>query len=74
MFFFFFNIFAQNIDCGYMLELLQSREVVLMSTHNLPFESKIRNIGIPLQTPVFYIKVGLKKVYISQTCFPDVAE
>ena len=42
-----------------------------MSTHNLCFGSKIRKIGIPLQTPVFYIKVGFKGVYITRACFPD---
>ena len=36
------------------------------------FGSKIRKLGIPLQTSVFYIKVGFSGVYISQTCFPDV--
>ena len=45
-----------------------------MSTHNLCFGAKIRKIGIPLQTQSFYIKVGFKGVYFSQTCFPDVRE
>ena len=31
-----------------------------MSTHNRCFGSKIRIIGIPLQTPFFYMKVGFK--------------
>ena len=60
-----FLLFAQNMDCGYTLE------PVLTSTHNLMFGAKIREIGIPLQTPVFYIKVGFKGVYMSRTCFPD---
>ena len=34
-----FLIFAQNIDCGYLLELPR-REAVLTSTHNLCFEQK----------------------------------
>ena len=42
------NISAQNIDCGYTLEL--------MSTHNLCFGSKIRKIDIPLHTPVLLYK------------------
>ena len=44
-----FHIFAQNIDCGYMLEPPQ-QEAVLTSTQNLCFEAKIREIGtcIPL--------------------------
>ena len=36
---------AQNIDCGYLLEL--PREAVLTSTHNLCFEQKYeKNIGL----------------------------
>ena len=53
-----FLIFAQNIDCGYTLELLN--EAVLMSTHNLCFGAKIRKIGIPLHTPVLLYKSGVK--------------
>ena len=34
-----------------------------MGTHNLCFEAKIRKIGIPLQAPVYYIKVGYEGVY-----------
>ena len=48
-----FNIFAQNIDCGYFCE------AVLMSTHNLCFGLDIRNIGIPLQTQVLIYKNGV---------------
>ena len=55
-------IFAQNTDC----------EAVLTSTKNLCFRAKIRKIGISQHTPVFYIKVGFKGVYIARTCFPDV--
>ena len=61
-----FLFFAQNFDCGYMLE------AVLTSTHNLCFGTKISKISIPLQTPVLlYIKVGYEGVYFSWTCFPD---
>ena len=42
-----------------------------MSTHNICFGSKIRKIGITLQTQFYYIKVGFKGVYISRTCYPD---
>ena len=42
-----------------------------MSTHNLCFGAKIRKIGIPLQTPFSYIKVGFKGLFIARTCFPD---
>ena len=50
-------------------------EAVLTSTHNEYFGSKIRKIGIPLQTPVFCfcVNVGLTGVYISRTCFPDAS-
>ena len=51
-----FLIFAQNIDCGYKLELT---EAVLTSTHNLCFRAKIRNIGIPLHTPILLYKSGV---------------
>ena len=45
-----------------------------MSIHNLCFGSEIRKIIIPMHTQFFYIKVGLKGVYFSWTCFPnDVA-
>ena len=53
----YFNMFAQNIDCGYTLE--PPHEAVLTSTHNLCFGAKIRKIGIPLQTPVFLYKTGV---------------
>ena len=39
-----FNVFAQNLDCGYA-------EAVLTSTHNLCFGTKI---GMPLQSPVVF--------------------
>ena len=35
-------------------------EAVLTSTHNVCVGSKVRNLGIALQTPVFHIKVGFK--------------
>ena len=53
-FFDIFLIFAQNIDCEYTLE------AVLTSTHNLCFGAKITKIGIPLHTPVFPYKSGVK--------------
>ena len=34
--------------------------LVLTSTRNLCFETKIRKIGIPLKTPVFLYKSGVK--------------
>ena len=47
----FFNIFAQNIHCGYRLEPPRQG-----SSNKYPqciFGSKIRNLSIPLQTPSF---------------------
>ena len=41
------------------------------STYNVYFGSNIRQLGITLQTPVFYIEVGFKGVYIARSCFPD---
>ena len=49
-----FLIFAQNIDCGYMLE--PPRQAVLTSTHNVCFEEKIRKIYTPAYPSFFYIK------------------
>ena len=45
-----FHIFAQNIDCGY----------TLTCTHNLCFEGKIREIGIPLYTLVLLYISGVQ--------------
>ena len=55
-----FNIFAQNIDCGYSLE-----------PPHLCFEAKLRKIGIPLCTQVLPYKIGVQGVCISRTCYPD---
>ena len=49
--------FAQNIHCGYTLE--PPGEAVLTSTHIICFGSKIRKLGIPLQTPIFLCKGGV---------------
>ena len=49
-----------------------TNEAVLTNTHNLCFGAKIRKIDIPLHTPVCFIKVGFKGVYIVRTCFYDV--
>ena len=65
-----FNIFAQNIDRGIIDPFA---EIVLTSTHNLCFGSKIRKLGKPLQTPFLNIKMGYKGVYFSRTCYPNDA-
>ena len=46
-------------------------EAVLTSKHTLCFGAKLRKVGIPLYTPVFFIKVGFRGVFITRTCFPD---
>ena len=52
-----FNVFVQNIDCGYSLEPPRR------SGSNVPtiscFGSKIREIGIPMYTPVLLYKSGV---------------
>ena len=68
----FFLIFAQNIDCGYMLEP-HRRGDSNVSTHNLCLGAKIRKKVYPCILQFCYIKVGYKGVYISRTCFPDVS-
>ena len=54
-----FLIFAQNIDCGY----------ILTSTHKLCFGANIRKIGKPCISQFCYIIVGFKGVYFSRTLF-----
>ena len=65
-----FLIFAQNIDRGYTFE--PHRRGGSNKYHNLCFGPKIRKIDILLHTPIFYIKVELKGVFLARTCFPDV--
>ena len=45
-------------------------QAILSSTHNVCFGSKIRKIGMSLQTPVFLYKGGVEEG-IHFTCFPD---
>ena len=44
-----------------------------MSTHNVCFGEKIRKKVYPCKPQHCYVKVGLKGVYISRTCFHDEA-
>ena len=48
-----FHIYAQNIDCGYSLELLA--EAVLTSTHNPCFCAEIRKIMFTPINPSFAV-------------------
>ena len=70
----FFNIFAQNIDCGYTLEPPRrggSNEY----PQSMFWSKNKKNRCIPLHTPVLpYIKVGYRGVYIAQTSFRDGRE
>ena len=62
----FYNVFAQNIDCGYTLEPPRR------SGSNEYPRAKIRKLGIPLHTQVFLYKSGIfNGVYFARTCFPD---
>ena len=56
-FFDIFLIFAQNIDCGYTLE--PPRRGGSNEYPQSKFWSKIKKIGIPLQTPVLLYKSGV---------------
>ena len=58
-----FFIFAQNIDLWY---------TVLMSTYNLCLRAKKRKTLYPYKPQFYYIEVGCKGVYITQTCYPNV--
>ena len=67
-----------NIDSRYTLESPRqdgSSQVVLTSTLNLCFGSKIRKLNIKLSiTPFYCIKKRISMisgVFISRTCFPD---
>ena len=62
-----FDIFAQNIDCGYTFQPPR-QETVLTSTHNLCFGAKMRKMHIPVLH-----KSGVQwGIYITRTCLPDV--
>ena len=57
-----FLIFAQNIDCGFTLEPAQLAQNI---------EAVLTSIEYPCIPQFCYIKVGLKGLHISRTCFPD---
>ena len=66
-----FLIFAQNIDCGYTLEPPQrggSNEY----PQSMFWSKNKKKYEYPSKPHFFYIKVGCKGVYITQTCFHDV--
>ena len=47
-------------------------EAVLTSTHNLCFKAKIRQNEYPCKPKFYDIKVGCKRVFVTQSCFRDV--
>ena len=59
-----FSIFAQNIDCGYMLE--RPHQGVSNMYPQSMFWSKNKKT---LYTPVLICKMGFKGVYITRPCF-----
>ena len=65
-----FLIFAQNIDCGHMLELPRRG-----SSNEYPqfmFWSKNKkNRYTPANPSFYYIKQGFMGVFKTRTCFPD---
>ena len=72
------NHFA--LICVYIFFLFCSKHrlcvyvrTALAIIHNLCFGSNMRKYGLPLQTLVYYIKVGNQGVFTSRTCFPDVS-
>ena len=67
-----FDIFAQNIDCVYVLELPCRGGSNESPQSMLWIRNKKKNRYSPAKPQFFLIKVGFKGVYISWTCFPDV--
>ena len=64
-----FNIFAQNIHCGYKLE--SPHRGGSNEYSQCMFWIKNKKIRYTPANPSFYIKVGFEGDYISWTCFPD---
>ena len=63
-------IFAHNIGCGYMLEpprLGGSNEY----PQSMFWTNNKKKIVYPCIPQFYYIKVGLKGVFIARTYFPD---
>ena len=65
-----FLIFAQNIDCGCMLEPLWrggSNEY----PQSMFWSKNKKNRYTPVPPQSYYIKVGYKGVYFTLTCYSD---
>ena len=63
-------MFAQNIDCGYMLEM--PRRGGSIEYPQSMFWTKNKKIMCPWTPQFYYEKVGFKGVFIAWTCFPNV--
>ena len=68
----FFLFFAQNIDCGYNLEPPHRGGSNEYPQSGTVWSKNKKNRYTPANPSFFYIKVGLKGVNITRTCFPDV--
>ena len=69
VFFFIFLIFAQNIDCGYTLELPRqggSNEY----PQSMFWNKNKKKRYTPANPSFFYLKVGFKWVYFHEHVFP----
>ena len=63
-------IFAQNMDCGYMLEPPQ-RSGSNEYPQSMLWSKDMKNRYTSACPSFLYIKLGFKGVYLSWTCFPD---
>ena len=65
-----FHISAQNIDCGYLLELPQGRGSNEYPQSMFLSRNKKNNV-YPHKPQFYYIQVGFKGVKIIYVCFCD---
>ena len=68
-----FLIFAQNIDCGYTLELPR-RGSSYEYPHSMFWSKNKKNRFTPAYPSLTIYKVGFKGVFIARTCFPDAVK
>ena len=69
-FFDIFLIFAQNIDCGYSLELPQ-RGISNEYPQSMFWSKNKKKNVYPCKPQFYYIKVECKGVFVTRTCFHD---
>ena len=63
--------FAQYIGCGYMLEPPHRGGSNEYPQSMFRTNKNKKKIVYPCISQFYYIKVGLKGVFIARTCFPD---